>query len=161
MFEIERTSWFGRRYAVRDDAGSGSQWTPVRRLSEDLNGEIDGTTYAFRRDGRNRFALTRGETELASAAAVKRGRWAIEIEPGGATGYELVRGRGGRWHMELQRGGTAAGRISRGRSSRGKFVCELPAELDPAVQVFIGLVGMTLWSRASANSGTAAITAGT
>jgi hypothetical protein len=152
MFEIERTSWLGRRYAVRDDAGRGGEWQPRGRLSEELTGEIGGAAYELRRDGRTRFVLTRNGEELATATAAKR-RWTIEA---GGTRYELAQPSKGPWHMELRRGAETIGRISRGRSSRGKFVCELPAELDPALQVFVGLVAMTLWGRAVSSTGISA-----
>ncbi len=63
--------------------------------------------------------------------------------------------------MELLRAETTIGSIRKGKAPRGKVVCELPPELSLGVQTFIGLLALTLWSRAAASSGaaTGAVTA--
>jgi hypothetical protein len=49
--------------------------------------------------------------------------------------------------------------IKRGTAPRGRIVCELPGELSPAMQAFIGFLVITLWNRAAASSGAGAVAA--
>jgi hypothetical protein len=60
--------------------------------------------------------------------------------------------------MELRRGGTVCGSIR--RAARRGVLCDLPAELSPAVQTFIGFVVIALWNRAAASSGAVVVAAG-
>ena len=155
VLEIERVSWRNPRYTVRDDHGHSGVWTR-RRFAETMTGEIDGEPYELRRDGRRRFTLIGRGTELARAEAARRGRWAIHVE--GAM-YELRKRSSFRSVMDLHSGATTLGSISKGRAPRGRVLCELPAELPPAVQVFIGFVVLLLWDRAAAGAGAAAAVA--
>lgn len=120
-----------------------------------MTGEIDGEPYELRPDGRKRFTLVRRGTELASAEAQRRGAWTILVQ--GST-YELRRSM---WRsaMELRSGTITIGSIRRGRAARGRVLCELPAELSPAVQAFIGFVVLLLWNRTASSSGAAGVAA--
>ena len=62
--------------------------------------------------------------------------------------------------MDLRSGSITIGSIQKGRAPRGRVLCELPAELSPAVQTFIGFVVLLLWNRAASSSGAAAVAAG-
>ena len=155
VLEIERVSWRNPRYAVRDDDGHSGVWTR-RRFAETMTGEIDGETYELRRDGRRRFTLVSRGTELARAEAARRGQWTIVVE--GFT-YELRKRSSFGSVMDLYRGASTLGSIRKGRAPRGRVLCELPAELSPAVQAFIGFVVLLLWERAAASAGAAAVVA--
>jgi hypothetical protein len=153
VLEIERISWLRRRYAVHDDRGSRGVWTR-RRFEEAMTGELDGEQYEFGRAGRKHFSLMHAGRVLAAADSAGRGRWTIAVAD---AAYELRRASGWRSVMELRHGDAAIGSIRKGKAARGTVVCELPAELSPAAQTFIGFVVVTLWNRAAASSGTAAV----
>jgi len=127
-----------------------------RRFAETMTGEIDGEAYELRRDGRRRFTLISRGTELARAEAARRGQWTILVE---GSMYELRKRSSFRSVMDLHSGATTLGSIRKGRGSRGRVLCELPAELSPAVQAFIGFVVLLLWDRAAASAGAAAVVA--
>ena len=61
--------------------------------------------------------------------------------------------------MELCHGAIVVGSIRKGRAPRGRVLCELPVELSPAYQAFIGFVVLMLWNRAAASSGAPAVAA--
>ena len=120
-----------------------------------MAGELDGTPFELRRDGRRRFTLTSSGTVLATAEATARGRWTISVD---GSAYQLRRTSGWRSAMELRRNEIAVGSIRKGR--RGQVLGDLPAELSPAVQTFIGFVSVALWNRVAADSGAAVAVAG-
>ena len=152
MLEIRRLSWLTPRYAVRDDRGHGGTWVR-RRFKETMTGDLDGQSYEFGRDGRRRFFLSQAGIVLATADGDRRGRWTISI---GDSAYELRRRSSWRSDMELRAQQTTVGSIRKGR--RGRVLCELPPELSPGAQAFIGFLALTLWSRADASSGASAAT---
>jgi hypothetical protein len=125
---IERVSWRRHRYVVHDDDGHAGSWMR-RRFAEAMTGDVDGNPYELRRDGRKRFALVSSGTVLATAGAPKRNQWTITVD--------------------------GSGSIRRGRAARGQVLCDVPAELSPSAQAFIGFVVLTLWNRAAASSGSA------
>lgn len=149
MLEIERVSWRTPLYSVRDADGHGGVWTR-RRFAEGMTGEIDGHPYQLQRDGRRRFTLVGSDAVLATAAAAGRGRWTISV---GGADYELRRRSQWRSDMDLCRDGRLVGSITKGRPRGRRVLCELPAELPPQVQAFIGFVVLVLWNRAAASSG--------
>jgi hypothetical protein len=151
MLEIERLSWWRRRYGVRDDRGSKGTWV-ARHFKEEMTGDLDGQPYVFGREGRRRFFLLRSGLLVAEGHSAKRGRWRVSADQ---LTYELRRRSRWRSEMELVGSGGPVGRIRRQRARRAKVVCELPAELSPAVQTFVGLLVLTLWNRAAASSGAA------
>jgi hypothetical protein len=155
VLEIERLSWRVPRYAIRDGRGHSGIWVR-RRFKETMTGELDGQPYEFGRDGRKHFFLSQAGVVVATADAEQRGRWKISA---GHRAYELKRRSSWRSEMELRAGGAPIGSIRKGKASRGKILCEMPPELAPAAQAFIGFVVLTLWSRAAASSGAAAATA--
>jgi len=122
-----------------------------------MTGEIDGNRFELRRDGRARFTLTGSGTVLAAAEAMSRGRWTISVD---GSAYELRRTSRWRSDMELRRGEIAVGSIRKRRAPRGQVLCDLPAELPPAAQAFIGFVVVALWNRTTASAGSAAVVAG-
>ena len=122
-----------------------------------MTGEIDGEPYELRRDGRRRFTLISRGTEFARAEAGRRGQWTILVE--GST-YELRRRSAWRSAMDLHSGASTLGSIRKGRAPRGRVLCELPGQLSPAVQVFIGFVVLLLWDRAASSAGAAAVATG-
>ena len=126
-------------------------------FSETITGEIDGEPYELRRDGRRRFMLVSTSVELATAEAVRRGRWTIV---GAGTSYELRRPSVWRSSMELGLGGSTVGWIRKGRAPRGRVLCELQPSSRPPVRAFIGFVVLLLWDRAASGSGAAAVAAG-
>lgn len=152
---IERVSWRQPRYAVRDNAGHSGHWMRGR-FAEAMTGEIDGTPFELRRDGRRRFTLVSSDAVIATAEATRRTPWTITAD---GSSYQLRRSSRWRSDMELRRGGVAVGSIRKGRGLRGQALCELPAELPPAVQAFIGFVVLALWNRAASSSGSVAVIA--
>lgn len=156
VLTIERVSWREPRYLVRDEDGRGGVWLR-RRFREMMTGEIDGEPYELRPDGRKRFTLVRLGTELATAEAKRRGSWTIVV---GSSTYELQRRSTWRSAMDLRSGTITIGSIRKGRAPRGQVLCELPAELPPAVQAFIGFVVLLLWNRAASSSGAAVAASG-
>lgn len=127
-----------------------------RRFAETMTGEIDGNPLELRRQGRRRFTLVSSETVLATAEAPRRTYWTITAD---GSSYQLRRRSRWRSDMELRRAGIAVGSIRKGRTPRGQVLCDLPAELSPAVQAFIGFVVLALWNRAAASSGSAVVVA--
>ena len=127
-----------------------------RRFREAVTGEIDGEPYEVRPGGRKRFALLSSGTELATAEAAARGRWTILVE---GSAYELRRRSSWRSAMDLLSGASTVGSIRKGRAPRGELLCELPTELSPPVQAFIGFVVLLLWNRTASSSGAAAVAA--
>jgi hypothetical protein len=119
-----------------------------------MTGELDGQQFEFGRTGRKHFFLMRSGRVLATADRAARDRWTIAV---GDAAYELRRASGWRSAMELRHGDAAIGSIRKGKAPRGTVVCELPSELSPAEQTFIGFVVLTLWNRSAASSGTAAV----
>jgi hypothetical protein len=120
-----------------------------------MAGELDGSRFELRRDGRSRFTLVTSGAVLATAETTARGRWTISVD---GSAYQLRRTSRWRSPMELRRNEIAVGSIRRGR--RGQVLCDFPAELSPAVQAFIGFVVVALWNRAAASSGSAVVVAG-
>jgi hypothetical protein len=151
VLEIERLSWLRLRYAVRDDRGHSGTWVR-RRFKEAMTGEVDGEVYELQRDNRKHFALVQSGCALVTADAGRRGRWTISA---GDSVYELRRKSAWRSAMELRSGERRIGWIRKGKAPRGKVLCELPPELSPVAQVFVGFVALTLWNRAAASSGAA------
>ena len=139
---------------VSDEDGRRGLWAR-RRFREAMAGELDGSPFELRGDGRSRFTLTSSETVLAAAEASARGRWTISVD--GST-YQLRRTSSWRSTMELRHNEVAVGSIRKGR--RGQVLCELPAELSPAVHAFIGFVVVALWNRAAASSASATVVSG-
>jgi hypothetical protein len=150
---IERTSWRTPRYTVRDEAGH-SGLCVRRRFAEAVTGEIDGNPFQVRRDARRRFTLVSSDTIVATAEAARRGQWTIATD---GVAYQLRRRSRWRSDMELCRGSTPVGSIRKGRAPRGQVLCDLPAELSPAAQAFVGFLVLALWNRAAAGSGSAAV----
>ncbi|MBV9336646.1 MAG: hypothetical protein JO243_12210 [Solirubrobacterales bacterium] len=73
--------------------------------------------------------------------------------------YELRRQSAWRSAMDLRSDAITIGSIRKGRAGRERVLCELPAELPPPVQAFIGFVVLLLWNRAASSSGAAAVVA--
>jgi hypothetical protein len=127
-----------------------------RRFGEAMSGEIDGEPYELRRDGRRGFTLLSRGRDLAKAQAARRGRWTVLVQ--GST-YELRRRSTWRSEMDVRSGPITIGSIRKARGPHGRVLCQLPAELSPAVQAFIGFVVLLLWNRAASSSGAAAVAA--
>jgi hypothetical protein len=151
---IQRVSWRQARYAVSDDDGHRELWTRGR-FREATAGDLDGSSFELRPDGRSRFTLVSSGEALATGEATARGRWTISVD---GSAYQLRRTSRWRSATELHRNEVALGSIRKGR--RGQVLCDLPAELSPAVQAFIGFVVLALWNRAAASSGFAVVVAG-
>jgi hypothetical protein len=84
----------------------------------------------------------------AEAKAAKRERWTVTSA---GLSYELRRKSRWRSAMELVGSQGAVGSIR--REARRELLCELPAEVSPAAQAFVGFVVLTLWDREAASSG--------
>ena len=69
--------------------------------------------------------------------------------------YELVKKSVWRSELELRSGDRAVGSIRRAKGARLKLLCDLPGDLPPATQAFIGFVVLTIWSRRAAEAGAA------
>jgi hypothetical protein len=132
-------------YVVRDDRGSGG--TLRRRgFAASMSGELDGEPYELGHTGRKQLSLRQGEVVLATADRVhprlwpidSRDRWTITF--GDAT-YELKPSLRG---LQLHRDGGVIGTV-RSNWDSGRVVCELPAELPPAIQMFVGCVHLAFY----------------
>jgi hypothetical protein len=154
VLEIERHGWLSSRYVVRDDRGHTGTWVR-RHFTEAMSGDVDGRPYEFARRGRQHFVLLESGNAIATAAAAKRGRWLISAD--GAV-YELCRKSAWRSERQLLRDGSVVGSI---RRARPKVLADLPADLAPIVQAFVGLVVVTLWQRDATNAGVAGSVAAT
>ena len=121
-----------------------------------MTGELDGQQYELGRAGRKHFFLAQAGRMLATADAATRGRWSISV---GEATYELRRPSAWRSAMELRRGPDPLGSIRKAKAPRGRVICELAADLSPAVQAFVGFLVITLWNRAAASSGAGAAAA--
>ena len=149
---------FKNGFDLLDDAGRelgsfhGSAWRERGEIA--AGGEVAG----FRRDGGRRLALDGPAGELAAAdkPSIWSGRWVLRA---GGEAYELAKRSWLSRSFELHRGGQVVGSVHpKGLGS--KAVVDLPAELPPAVQVFVVAVVLTLWRRESAAAGAAAATGG-
>jgi hypothetical protein len=131
-------------YVVRDDRGSGGTLTR-RGFNASMSGELDGKPYELGHTGRRRkqLYLRQGDVVLARADRVRPRLWPLvygdswTITFGDAT-YEL-RPKPFRRVMELGRDGSVTGTVRSTWDSR-VVIGELPAELSPAVQMFVGFV---------------------
>lgn len=150
MLTISRLGRAGRRYAVEDDRGPSGTWER-RRFDVDVTGELDGRTYALSHHKRTEFFLTEGGTPVATARHAGRRRWTISA---GAEEYELRQPSMWREAFELSTGGATVGTVRRARTGmlQSQTVCDLPAEIPPPVQAFIGFVVMALWMRAASDA---------
>jgi hypothetical protein len=124
-------------------------------------GEINtgGEATRFRRDGGRRFALDGpggGELAAAHKPSIWSGRWVLQA--GGQT-YELAKRSWLSRSYELRRGGRVVGSAQPKGAFSGKAAVDLPAELPPAVQVFVVAVVLTLWRRESGAAGAGAAAA--
>lgn len=120
-----------------------------------MTGELDGQAYAFERHGRRHFSLVQAGAVVATADAGRGGRWAIRV---GDSAYELRRKSPWRSEMELHDQRAVVGSIRKGR--RGAVVCDLPHDLSPPAQAFVGFLLVTLRTRAAAGSGAGAAPVG-
>ena len=84
-------------------------------------GDLDGSPFELRRDGRSRFTLVSLGTVLATAEATARGRWTISVA---GSAYQLRRTSRWRSAMEVRRNEIAVGSIRRGR--RGQVLAIFP-----------------------------------
>ena len=150
---------FKNGFDLLDDAGRelgsfhGSAWRERGEIT--AGGEVAG----FRREGGRHFALDGPGGELAAAdkPSIWSGRWVVRA---GERTYELAKRSWLSRSFELRRGGQVVGSVQpRGVFSGGAAV-DLPAELPPAVQVFVAAVVLTLWRRESAAAGAAAASGG-
>ena len=149
---------FKNGFDLVDDAGRelgsfhGSAW---RERGEVTAG---GQLYGFRRDGGRRFALDGPGGELAAAdkPSIWSGRWVVTA---GGQAYELVRRSWLSPSFELRHGDRVVGAVHP-KGFGSKAVVDLPAELPPAVQLFVVAVVLTLWRRESAAAGAAAASGG-
>ena len=150
---------YNNGFELLDDAGRelgsfhGSAWRERGEIK--VPGEIAG----FRRDGGRHFVLDGRGGELAAAGKPSfwSGRWLLEA--GGRT-YELVKPSWLSRSIELRLDGEVVGSVQPKGVLSGKAAVDLPAELPPAVQVFVVAVVLTLRRREEAAAGTAAAAGG-
>jgi hypothetical protein len=151
MVQIRRISFIKPRYAVRDSLGAVTLWQG-RFGREGASAEIDGERYLVRRDGRKRFVLEAGEGELGAAERDGR-QWKVST---GGNEYALAKRSAWRSTFELRLAGSALGTVSH---KRRNVICDLPDDLPPTVQAFVGFVAMALWGREAAASSSGAVAA--
>jgi hypothetical protein len=153
-----RGSW-RRGFDVLDESGTvlgafqGSPWREGGRI------RAAGQEWEFRRDRYRRLALAGPQGEWAAAERISlwSGRWQLST---GGRAYELA--KAGWWsrRYQLRAGDAVVGELSPRGLFSSKSDAALPAELPPAVQVFVIAVVMTLWRREnSAAAGGAAAAA--
>ena len=156
MVQIRRTKFWKPRYAVTDANGAVAEWSG-RFGREGAKAEADGVQYVVRKDGRKRFVLEAGGSELAAADRLKRSERSWRVSTGGAE-YELARASMWRSKFELRLAGQALGEISR---KRRNTICDLPDDLPVPVQAFLGFIAMALWDREAAASSGGAVAGST
>ncbi len=158
MATVRPHGTFRNGFDLVDDAGrelgsfQGSAWREHGEVT--AGGELAG----FRRDGGRRFVLDGRAGELAAAdkPSMWSGRWVVHA---GGQAYELARSSWLSRSVELRRGDQVVGAVHpKGLGS--KAVVDLPAELPPAVQVFVVAVVLTLRRRESSAAGSAAAASG-
>jgi hypothetical protein len=136
---------------VEDYHGHRGTWVRCR-FDVDVYGDIDGRTYELGHRKRRQFVLTEAGNAVVSADYAGRRGWTISL---GETKYELRQPSMWRPDMELLAAGVKIGSVrkARIRMARNRTVCDLPSDIAPAAQAFIGFVAMALWQRAAADAG--------
>ena len=143
MLEIKRTGLrIKAHYDVRDDAGHKGEWTR-HRFDESVAGELDGTAYEIQRPHHRQFQLTANSEVLATAEERPNGLWVLQA---GDRQFEIPRRFGIKFTADLRVDGQTIGTIQ--CSVTGDDVsCELPAEIEPELQTFLGFLVMTMRAR--------------
>lgn len=131
----------------------GSAWRERGRIRD------GGQEWEFRRERGRRFVLAGPTAEYAAADRLSlwTERWRVST---GGLAYELVTPSWWSRRYELRAGGHPVGRLDPKGMFGNKAHVELPAELPPAVGVFVVAVVMTIWRRQGAAAGGAAAGAG-
>ena len=152
MLTIDRVRSFKPRYVVKDDNGSRGAWGKERLFGATQVGDLDGQSYVFRGDGRNRFVLTQSDQVAATAEKGKKGSWALtagdwrgEMRPASDWRSELV----------LYADDAALGSIKKGKLGKSLVVCALPSTVPLALQTFAGFLALTVWNSGGAEPGLA------
>ncbi|MEW2545351.1 hypothetical protein AB0910_06140 [Streptomyces sp. NPDC047002] len=150
MLEIRPERFAGRSCQVLLDGEPVARWS-ARALRSGGEIELAGETLVLRSAGWGRsFEMLAGERVRASATR-EGAHWRIVGE--GAE-YELTRATGLRGRRRLLLGGRSVGEFRRS-GLRGGLTADL-SDVPAPLQVFTGLVVLTLWRRRSAATAAAA-----
>ncbi|MGQ4511605.1 hypothetical protein [Streptomyces sp. DW26H14] len=141
MLDITRERSFSRTYRVALDGSPVAEWSP-RTWRSGGRIELAGETLDLRSTdwGRTFEMLAGGEVRALARRSGRR--WHVEGE--GVT-YELSRPSLMRGRREVLRGGRSLGEFRRARMGSG-LTADL-TDVPPTLQVFMGLVVLTLWQR--------------
>ena len=151
---IDRLSWL----KPRDAASGGALWEGRRFHSSSSSADDGGRRLEFKPAGRKRFVLLVDGQQTASAARAGR-EWIVKADN---STYALRRQSRWRSTLEVVRRDQPLGVVRHVRAPRGGAVSvELPDDVPALTQTFIGLVFLTLRSRAAASSGAAGSVAAT
>jgi hypothetical protein len=147
MLHARKPNWWTNSYDIMADHQLITRWN----RSMWRNGgtfELQGRTYTIRANawGTKYTMITGSDRVVASAERVGRKNWTVQA--GGHT-YEFQRTSVWRQEQALLKAGRPTGVIKRTSMWRSDAVAELP-ELDPAVQVFVFAVVLTMWDNAAA-----------
>lgn len=147
MLQARKPSWWTNSYDISADGRLITRWN---RSTWRSGGSFDlgGRTFTIRSNGwGTRYTMmTESNQVVASAERVGRKNW--KVQAGGHV-YEFQRTSMWRQEQALIRQGLVTGVIKRTSSWRGDAIADLP-ELDPAVQVFVFAVVLTMWDDTSA-----------
>jgi hypothetical protein len=155
MLLVQPQGSFRRGFDLLDPAGAvigsfqGSPWREGGRI------HAGGQEWEFRRERYRRLvlALPQGEYAAAERVSAWAGRWSLTA---GGRSYELAKAAWYSRRYELRAGDAVVGTLRPRGLSSTKADVDLPAELPPAVQVFVVAVVLTLWRREQASAAGAA-----
>ncbi|GIH02100.1 hypothetical protein Rhe02_01670 [Rhizocola hellebori] len=145
MLHARKPSWWTNSY----DIMAGNQLITRWNRSLWRNGgtfALDGHSYTIRANAwGSKYTMTLG-TDRVIAAAERVGRKNWTVQAGGHT-YAFQRTSMWRQEEALVTGGRVTGVIRRVSTWRTDAVADLP-QLEPAVQVFVLAVVLTMWDNA-------------
>ncbi len=146
MLQARKPSWWTNSYDILADDKLITRWN---RSTWSGGGtfELQERTYTIRSNGwGTKYTMITGtDRVVASAERVGRKNWTVQA--GGHT-YEFKRTSMWRQEESLIRQGRPVGVIKRTSTWRSDATADLP-DLDPAVQVFVLAVVLTMWDNAA------------
>ncbi|MBA3989842.1 MAG: hypothetical protein H0X54_02235 [Propionibacteriales bacterium] len=149
MLQAKRTSMWKPGYDLTADGHPIATWEKSM-WKEGGTFELDGRRYAVRSNmWGNKYGMTSEDgTPVAAADRLGRKRWTVEAA--GRT-YEFQRTSIWGQKQELHSAGQRLGSIERTSFWRSDATADLPG-LPLPVQIFVFVVVLTMWDRASASA---------
>ncbi|MDR6316288.1 hypothetical protein [Actinoplanes couchii] len=148
MINAERTSFWGKNYALtRDDGTTVTTWD-VSTWTSGGGFKLDGREYKVRSNawGTKFTMLDDGGAVAAEAEQAGRKQWKVRA---GRREYEFRRQSFWNWDQNLVEGDRVVGTVKRSSSWSGSLSADLPG-LPTAVQVFVIGILISQWNQAMA-----------